>query len=128
MTSSTRQEREAEGRKAEIHVARWLKLRGWTIKAQRFKVAEGEIDLIAQKGKIIAFVEVKQREKLPIKDDLVTAQNEQRLMAAAEIWVNQNFESLPSDFEIRYDLATIEGRVRPLSKISYFPHAFRGDW
>lgn len=128
MTTRTRQEREAEGRKAEAHVARWLKFRGWSVKAQRFKVSEGEIDLIAQKGKIIAFVEVKQREKLPIKDDLVTAKNEQRLMAAAEIWVNQNFDDLPQDFEIRFDLAVIEGAVRPLSKVSYIPHAFRGDW
>lgn len=128
MTSRTRQAREAEGRKAEVHVARWLKFRGWSLKAQRFKVSEGEIDLIAQKGKIIAFVEVKQREKLPIKDDLVTAKNEQRLMAAAEIWVNQNFDDLPQDFEIRFDLAVIEGAVRPLSKVSYIRHAFRGDW
>lgn len=128
MTTRTRQQREAEGRKAEAHVARYLKLRGWKLLDQRFKTPEGEVDLIAQKGAILAFVEVKQREKLPTRDDLVTASNERRLMAAAEIWVNRNFADLPPDFEIRFDLAVIEGRVRPLSKVSYTPHAFRGDW
>ncbi|WP_427452786.1 YraN family protein [Litorimonas sp. WD9-15] len=128
MTTRTRQEREAEGRKAEDHVARYLRLRGWKLLDQRFKTSEGEVDLIAIKGKIIAFVEVKQREKLPTRDDLVTASNERRLMAAAEIWVNRNFTDLPPDFEIRFDLAVIEGRVRPLSKVSYSAHAFRGDW
>ncbi len=128
MTTRTRQEREAEGRKAEDHVARYLKLRGWKLLDQRFKTPEGEVDLIAIKGKIIAFVEVKQREKLPTRDDLVTTSNERRLMAAAEIWVNRNFTDLPTDFEIRFDLAVIEGRVRPLSKVSYSAHAFRGDW
>jgi len=128
MTTRTRQEREAEGRKAEDHVARYLRLRGWKLLDQRFKTPEGEVDLIAIKGKTIAFVEVKQRENLPTRDDLVTASNERRLMAAAEIWVNRNFADLPPDFEIRFDLAVIEGRVRPLSKVSYSAHAFRGDW
>lgn len=123
-----RQAREAEGRKAEAHVALWLKLRGWKILAQRFKTPDGEVDLIASKGKTIAFIEVKQRETLPILDDLVTASNERRLMAAAEIWVNRHFETLIPDFEIRFDLAVIQGRVHPLSKVSYTAHAFRGDW
>lgn len=123
-----RQAREAEGRKAEDHVARWLKFRGWKLLSQRFKTPDGEVDLIARKGSVIAFVEVKQREKLPKIDDLVTVSNERRLMAAAEIWVNRHFDMLGDDFEIRFDLAVIEGRVHPLSKVSYTPHAFRGDW
>jgi len=60
-----RRAREIQGRKAETHVARWLKLRGWKILAERFKVSEGEVDLIARRKNIIAFVEVKQRQTLP---------------------------------------------------------------
>ena len=47
-------------------------------------------------------------------------------MEAAEIWVNQNFESLGPDFEIRFDLAVIEGRVHPLAKVHYIESAFSG--
>jgi putative endonuclease len=121
-----RREREIAGRKAESHVARWLKLRGWKVLAERFKVPEGEIDLIAQKKNIIAFVEVKQREHLPVQEDLVTQTNITRVMDAAEVWVGRNFETLVDDFEIRFDLAMIEGRVHPLAKVHYIENAFIG--
>jgi len=121
-----RRAREAEGRKAEDHVSRWLKLRGWTVLANRFKVSEGEVDIIARKKTVIAFVEVKQREVLPKTEDVVTATNVQRLIAAAEIWVEQNFDSLGLDFEIRFDLALIQGRVHPITRVQYIENAFTG--
>jgi len=121
-----RRAREIEGRKAEGHVARWLKLRGWKILSERFKVSEGEVDLIARRKNIIAFVEVKQREKLSVTEDVVTQTNITRVMEAAEIWVEKNFTSLGPDFEIRFDLALVEGRVHPLAKVKYIENAFSG--
>ncbi len=121
-----RRAREIEGRKAEAHVARWLKRRGWKILADRFKVPEGEVDLIARRKGVIAFVEVKQREKLPETDDILTQTNITRVMEAAEIWVGRNFETLGPDFEIRFDLAMIEGRVHPMAKVHYIERAFSG--
>ena len=121
-----RRRREIEGRKAEAHVARWMKMRGWKILAERFKVAEGEVDIIARRKHIIIFVEVKQRDKLSAIEDIVTQTNITRVMEAAEIWVGQNFEALGQDFEIRFDLAVIEGRVMPLSKVDYRADAFSG--
>ena len=121
-----RREREIEGRKAEIHVARWLKLRGWKILSKRFKIPEGEIDIIARRKNIIVFVEVKQRATLPKIEDIMSQTNISRVMEAAEIWVNQNFEILGPDFEIRFDLAVIEGRVHPLAKVQYIENAFSG--
>lgn len=121
-----RRAREIEGRKAEDQVARWLKRRGWKILNQRFKVSEGEVDIIARRRNIIAFVEVKQRETLSVTEDVVSQMNISRIMAAAEIWVERNFEDLGPDFEIRFDLALIEGRVRPLSKVKYLENAFSG--
>lgn len=121
-----RRARELEGRKAEIHVARWLKIRGWKILAERFKVAEGEVDLIARKKAVIAFIEVKQRERLPVIEDVLTDMNIVRVMDAAEIWVERNFDTLGSDFEIRFDLALIQGRVHALSQVKYIENAFGG--
>lgn len=121
-----RRAREIEGRKAEDHVARWLKLRGWKILEARFKTDEGEVDLIARRGNIIAFIEVKQREKLPVTEDILTQMNISRVMNAAEIWVERNFEGLGDQFEIRFDLAMMEGRVKPLSKVKYIENAFSG--
>ena len=121
-----RREREIEGRKAEIHVARWLNLRGWKILSKRFKIPEGEIDIIARRKNIIVFVEVKQRATLPKIEDIMSQTNISRVMEAAEIWVNQNFKILGPDFEIRFDLAVIEGRVHPLAKVQYIENAFSG--
>jgi len=121
-----RRARETEGRKAEDHVAGWLKRRAWKILDKRFRVSEGEIDIIARRRNIIAFVEVKQRETLPIAEDVVSQTNISRIMEAAEIWVDRNFDALGPDFEIRFDLALIEGRVRPLSKVTYIERAFSG--
>jgi len=56
-----RQIAEARGRKAETFAAWWLRLHGWRILARRVRVAGGEIDLVARRGRTLAFVEVKQR-------------------------------------------------------------------
>lgn len=56
-----RQLAEASGRKAETLAAWWLRLKGWRILATRARVPGGEVDLIARRGRTLAFVEVKKR-------------------------------------------------------------------
>jgi putative endonuclease len=56
-----RQIAEARGRRAETLAAWWLRLQGWRILARRARVPGGEVDLIARRGRTLAFVEVKQR-------------------------------------------------------------------
>lgn len=58
---SNRQFAETRGRRAETIAAWWLRLKGWRILAQRARVPGGEVDLVARRGRIVAFVEVKQR-------------------------------------------------------------------
>jgi putative endonuclease len=53
--------REAWGRWAESVAAWSLRLRGYRIVARRFRTPLGEIDLIARRGRLVAFVEVKAR-------------------------------------------------------------------
>jgi putative endonuclease len=56
-----RQLAEARGRRAETLAAWWLRLWGWRILASRARVPGGEVDLVARRGRTLAFVEVKQR-------------------------------------------------------------------
>lgn len=57
----TRQKAERGGRRAERLAAWWLRLKGWRILAVRARTPVGEVDLIARRGRILAFVEVKAR-------------------------------------------------------------------
>jgi putative endonuclease len=56
-----RQRAERGGRRAERLAAWWLRFRGWRILAMRARTPVGEVDLVARRGRILAFVEVKAR-------------------------------------------------------------------
>ena len=56
-----RQQARRRGRLAEA-MCRWhLRLHGWRILARRARVVGGEVDIIARRGRTLAFVEVKAR-------------------------------------------------------------------
>ncbi len=57
----TRQRAERGGRRAEALAALWLQLKGWDILARRARTPVGEVDLVARRGRIVAFIEVKAR-------------------------------------------------------------------
>ena len=56
-----REAAEKRGRGAETFACWWLRLHGWRILARRARVPGGEVDIVARRGKILAFVEVKAR-------------------------------------------------------------------
>jgi putative endonuclease len=61
MTGVRRRRAERGGRRAESLAAWWLRLKGWTILARRVRTPVGEVDLVARRGRTVAFVEVKAR-------------------------------------------------------------------
>jgi putative endonuclease len=56
-----RREAEQRGRGAETLACWYLRLRGWRILARRARVPGGEVDIIARRRRMLAFVEVKAR-------------------------------------------------------------------
>lgn len=52
---------EKRGRSAEVLACWYLRLKGWRILARRARVPGGEVDIIARRRRILAFVEVKAR-------------------------------------------------------------------
>ena len=79
-----RQAAEARGRKAEDEAAAWLEAQGWDILARRVKVKVGEIDLVAKRDNLVAFVEVKWRRREADLDLAIDEYRLRRVAAAAE--------------------------------------------
>ncbi|WP_340315514.1 YraN family protein [Rhizorhabdus argentea] len=52
---------EQQGRSGERMAAWWLRLQGWRIVGERVRTHRGEVDLIARRGRTLAFIEVKTR-------------------------------------------------------------------
>ena len=80
----------ALGRRSEFVAAWLLRLKGYRILERRFAAASGgrgEIDIVAKKGKIIAFIEVKARADLDRAAESVSAQQRQRLLRGAEAYL-----------------------------------------
>jgi putative endonuclease len=56
-----RQAAEQRGRGAETSACWYLRLHGWRILARRARAPGGEVDIIARRGRTLAFIEVKAR-------------------------------------------------------------------
>ncbi|WP_324742938.1 YraN family protein [Tsuneonella sp. CC-YZS046] len=80
----SRKAAEQRGRRAEAWAAFYLRLLGWRILARRLKTPRGEIDLIARRGRTIAFVEVKWRKEQRDLDLAIDGYRLRRVAEAAE--------------------------------------------
>ena len=80
----SRAERERRGRKGEVLAAWYLRLTGWRILARRVKTPRGEVDLVARRWGVVAFVEVKWRASAAELDLAIDAYRLCRVAAAAE--------------------------------------------
>jgi len=79
-----RRRAERAGRVGETAAAWWLRLKGWRILARRVRTPAGEIDLIARRGNLVAFVEVKRRKTGEELDYAIDQFRLTRVAAAAE--------------------------------------------
>ena len=87
-------------------LAAWgLRLRGYRILARRFRTPVGEIDLVARRGRALAFVEVKARNDLSTALQSVTPKMKQRIIRAANYFITQN--PGVADCDIRFDLIAV---------------------
>ncbi|MDI1294957.1 MAG: YraN family protein [bacterium] len=81
----SRQAAEQRGRQGERIAAWWLRLKGWQIVGRRMRTRAGEVDLVARRGAMIAFVEVKARATSAELDVAIDERRLRRVAAAAEI-------------------------------------------
>lgn len=109
-TTTERRTAEATGRRGERLAAWWLRLKGWTILDQRVRTAAGEVDLVARRGSLVAFVEVKTRATAAELDFAIDARRLARVAAAAEILMPR-YAAAGED--IRVDVILLAPGARP---------------
>ena len=78
-----RKQAEQRGRRGEWLAEGWLRLHGWRILGRRIKTRSGEVDLVARRKDIVAFVEVKTRTKAADLDHAIDEYRLRRVVAAA---------------------------------------------
>lgn len=100
------------GLSAEAAASAALEAAGWTVKVRRHRTAAGEIDLIAERAGLLAFVEVKARPTLADAAWSLGPKQRARLLAAAEIVIAEHPEWGPAG--IRFDVLLVDaaGAVR----------------
>ena len=99
MPEFARQRAERRGRRGEGLASWYLRLKGWRILDTRVRNPRGEVDLVAKRGRVVAFVEVKWRRN---KADLDLAIDERRLarVAAAVECVAHDYATQGEDIRI----------------------------
>ena len=75
--------------------------KGYRILAKRFRTPHGEIDLIAKRRNLVAFVEVKARATLDEAAFAVTPRQQQRIIDAAQGWLIAHPEHAELELRIR---------------------------
>ncbi len=88
--TAERRARFRRGLVAEAIAAISLTCRGYRVLARRFRVGAGEIDLIATRGRLVAFIEVKRRRDALAAEAAIAPRQRQRIMRAADVWVARN--------------------------------------
>ncbi|MEM7225986.1 MAG: YraN family protein [Pseudomonadota bacterium] len=78
------------GRAAARPAAWFLRRKGFSILEVDYRTPVGEIDLIAQRRDLLALVEVKARPTLDQARHAITARQRQRIIRAAEVYLQRN--------------------------------------
>jgi putative endonuclease len=112
VSDPARLERHLGGLRAETIAALWLRCKAYRILARRYRLRGGEIDIIARRGRTIAFVEVKARASLEEAMTAITEEKRRRISRAAARWLAAN--PWAANHVLRADAVFVAPRRLPL--------------
>ncbi|MBQ8623557.1 MAG: YraN family protein [Oscillospiraceae bacterium] len=110
------------GNIGEEFTEKFLISKGCEILARNFTIRGGEIDIIAKKGELIHFVEVKARKRSPLEtgDRAITQSKIKHIVRTAQVFL--------SKFEIEsncvFDVAIVEVDNGKVTDFKYIQRAF----
>jgi putative endonuclease len=111
------------GRAGEAQAARFLEAQGYVLLARNWRIREGELDIVAQEGDTLAFVEVKTRRTHThgAGEESIDARKQQRLAQLAERFLAAHPEL--TFRQCRFDVVVIDYTQRP-AQIRLYRNAF----
>ena len=98
--------RQEFGEMGERVAARWLRSRGWRVLQRRFRNGHRDIDLVAERDGMVAFVEVKARHSVQFGDpvEAVHWRKRRELARSAAVWIDRH--GRPTD-SYRFDVIAV---------------------
>ncbi len=114
--------RHVDGCNAELYAAGLLKRCGYDVIEHRYRLHHHDIDLVARKGSLVVFVEVRYRlnNTFGTPAESVTYRKQADLTRTARAWMARN--ARPGDFA-RFDVIGIQG-----DRVEWLQSAFRPGW
>ena len=116
---NSRRRAERRGQFGEMLAALYLRAKLYRILARRAKTPLGEIDLVAQRGDTLVFVEVKTRARAEDEADAHAAVNRSRIVRAGKWYLSR--DPRLAGLTVRFDLIFLGG----LSFPHHIPNAFQ---
>lgn len=111
MTAAAKKSAYRFGRTAELVCCWRLRLAGYRILRRGYRAVGGEIDIIARRGNILAFIEVKARQTLDGAIHALGPAQRRRIERTAMAYLAQNPEC--SNLDCRFDLVVLAPRSWP---------------
>ncbi len=102
------------GRQGEQAAAKWLKKQGYRLITANYRCRYGEIDIIAQDGDTLVFVEVKTRAAggLAAGREAVTRSKQAKLRATAQLYLQRLPDATPARFDVLEVTMNPDGTAR----------------
>lgn len=107
-----------KGALGEDAAVSYLESKGWKVLARNFRVRVGEIDVIAQQGDTVAFVEVKSWKSVP-REDLARSigpRKRSRIARAARLFLSRRPDL--ADAHQRFDVVFLGGAENGIEHIA----------
>ncbi len=110
------------GALGEQAAASYLEKRGYEIVARNFRSRFGEIDLVAQNDRFLAFVEVKTRDEEGIGHPFafITSAKQKKVIRAAQYYLLR----FPTALQPRFDAAAVFTSDGKVARMEYLENAF----
>lgn len=113
------------GRRGEEEATKYLDARGWTILDRNFRVGRNEVDIVAARGRILAFFEVKCRRGQGFGHPLeaITRRKRLEIVRVARGWLRER--ELPSGTVVRFDAVAVLWMEGGRTEVVHVPDAWR---